>query len=229
MTPDSTPREPLYIETGLIDIEAIVDIKRLNMMSRIKKVSSKMMDKVLSNPESKWKKKTRETLEKYQTFEWEMAEEKEYTKKIIKERVMNAFKERMSINQENKSKLKFFLENITDWTPGQPANYMKKLTRKQVSTIFKARTRMIKVKGNYKNGHRDLTCRACKRSTETQQHVLNECIALKTEIDNNYNTNPFIDDTNKLKIIAKEIDQTIDRIESDRQTDNINNNSVQGQ
>ena len=100
---------------------------------------------------------------------------------------------------------------------------------KQVSTIFKAMTRMTKVKGNYKNGHRDLTCRACKRSTETQQHVLNECIALKTEIDNNYNTNPFIDDTNKLKIIAKEIDQTIDRIESDRQTDNINNNSVQGQ
>ena len=89
-----------------------------------------MMDKVLSNPESKWKKKTRETLEKYQTFEWEMAEEKEYTKKIIKERVMKAFKERMSLNQENKSKLKFFLENITDWTPGQPANYMKKTNKK---------------------------------------------------------------------------------------------------
>ena len=27
MTPDSTPREPLYIETGLLDIETTIDEK----------------------------------------------------------------------------------------------------------------------------------------------------------------------------------------------------------
>ena len=34
MTPDSTPREALYIETGLLDIETLADSKRLGMKSR---------------------------------------------------------------------------------------------------------------------------------------------------------------------------------------------------
>ena len=55
---------------------------------------------------------------------------------------------------------------------------MKKLTRKQESTIFKTRTRMLKVKGNYKNGFPDLTCRACKKEDETQAHILYECDSL---------------------------------------------------
>ena len=55
---------------------------------------------------------------------------------------------------------------------------MLKLTRKQVSTIFAARTRMVKVKGNYKNGYQDLKCRACQHPCETQTHVLNECRTL---------------------------------------------------
>ena len=58
---------------------------------------------------------------------------------------------------------------------------MKKLTRKQASTIFKARTRMIKVKGNYKNGYPDLTCRACQKDHETQAHVLYECKKLNPD------------------------------------------------
>ena len=58
----------------------------------------------------------------------------------------------------------FFYENTPEWKPNEPATYMKTLTRKQTSTIFKARSRMIKVKGNYKNGHPNLTCRICKKS-----------------------------------------------------------------
>ena len=57
MTPDSTPREALYIETGLLDIETIIDIKRINMMARLKKERSELMDNILNNPECKWKKK----------------------------------------------------------------------------------------------------------------------------------------------------------------------------
>ena len=34
---------------------------------------------------------------------------------------------------------------------------------------------MIKVKGNYKNGHKDLTCRMCKNEEETQTHILEQC------------------------------------------------------
>ena len=80
--------------------------------------------------------------------------------------------------REGRSKLNFFLDGKGSWTAEEPAEYMKTMTRKQVSTIFKARTRMIKVKGNYKNEYPDQTYRAYKKYAETQQHALKECKTL---------------------------------------------------
>ena len=69
----------------------------------------------------------------------------------------------------------YFIDGKNNWTPGKKAEYMNDLTRKQTSLIFKARTRMMKVKGNYKNGHQDLTCRMCRAAEESQMHILEEC------------------------------------------------------
>ena len=89
---------------------------------------------------------------------------------------------------EGKSKLGYFYNNKTTWKPEVTAQYMNHLTRKQASIIFRTRTRMIKVKGNYKNGHSDLTCRACKMTMETQPHVLNECPKLHPDDSKRYLT-----------------------------------------
>ena len=62
----------------------------------------------------------------------------------------------------------YFLESKESWTPGIRAQYMSELTRKQTSLIFRARCRMTKVKGNYKNGYHDLKCRICNKEEETQ-------------------------------------------------------------
>ena len=51
MTPESTPREALYIESGLLDVETIATSKRLNMKARLNQSKSQMMEKILSNPE----------------------------------------------------------------------------------------------------------------------------------------------------------------------------------
>ena len=40
MTPDSTPRDMLYIETGLLDLETIAKRKRLNMKVRLNRDKS---------------------------------------------------------------------------------------------------------------------------------------------------------------------------------------------
>ncbi len=54
--------------------------------------------------------------------------------------------------------------------------YLCKMPRKAASTIFQTRSRMLKVKSNYKNKYKsNLTCRACGLSEETQDHVLQEC------------------------------------------------------
>ena len=51
MTPDSTPREALHIESGLLDIETIAETKRLNMKARLNRDKSEMMEQLLNNPE----------------------------------------------------------------------------------------------------------------------------------------------------------------------------------
>ena len=53
MIPEATPREALYIETGLLDIETIIDLKRMNMMARLNREKSEMMTTILENPECK--------------------------------------------------------------------------------------------------------------------------------------------------------------------------------
>ena len=53
MTPEATPRETLYIETGLLDVETIMDDKRLNMMARLNREKSELMTDGLANPDCK--------------------------------------------------------------------------------------------------------------------------------------------------------------------------------
>ena len=110
----------------------------------------------------KWKKKNEEVMNRYGIQSWELSEDKSYVKSLIRYRVHQKFKETMSANPENKSKLAYYLEKKGQWHPELPESYMKHLTRKQVSTIFKTRARMIRIKGNYKNAFNDLTYRANK-------------------------------------------------------------------
>ena len=175
------------------------------------------MDTILNNPQCKWKKKTVEIMAKYSIEMWILAEDKDFVKSAIKYNVEQKFKEKMTENPENKSKIAYFLQGKKEWKPEQPAEYMKKLTRKQASTIFKARTRMTKVKDNYKNGHTDQTCRACKANPETQKHVIEECLAIHNTPKTS-TINQFTEDINKLKIIAIDIDQAIEQIETPKRT-----------
>ena len=101
----------------------------------------------------------------------------------------------------------YFLENKLVWKPGERAKYMNELTRKQTSMIFKARSRMLKVKGNYKNGFSDLTCRVCKKKEETQTHILEECPALHQNTATKVPKHQlFNEDTGALKLVSKNLE-----------------------
>ena len=216
MTPDATPREALYIETGMLDVEATIDLKRLYMMARLNRERSALMHKFLSNPQCKWMKKTKETMEKYNIYSWELAgmdEDKIFLNRMIAERVRTQFQNRMSNRVEGMSKLTHFMEGKGEWKPEEPAVYMNKLTRKQASVIFKTRTRMIKVKSNYKNGYTDLKCRACKDMPETQQHALRECKVLHPHGEpTGQDMDPFSENINILKETARNVDRIIEQI-----------------
>ena len=59
---------------------------------------------------------------------------------------------------------------------------MKHMTRNQASNIFKARTRMLECKMNFKNKYKgNLNCRFCETTEESQRHILEECIIIHTD------------------------------------------------
>ena len=113
-----------------------------------------------------------------ETMEKKPAKSKAECRKAIQEE----FRARIEKATE-KSKVKHMMENKTGWEPGKRAEYMDKLTRNQVSTIFKARARMLEVKANYKKqvprqSMKDMPPRAgnprsCTTTMQKERHTKN--------------------------------------------------------
>ena len=101
---------------------------------------------------------------------------KNQTKGKTRTKIENAQLKSLIATGKDKSKIQHLLDGKQEeWKPGKRTEYMNKLTRKQASTIFKARTRMLNVKNNYRNNYQNTECRMCKNATETQKHIQEEC------------------------------------------------------
>ena len=67
MTSTSTPKETLYIETGLLDIETIDDKNRITMGERLEKTSNNLLNEITnSHTPGGWKEYLEETKTKYE-------------------------------------------------------------------------------------------------------------------------------------------------------------------
>ena len=143
---------------------------------------------------------------------------KAHTKSTAKEKCRLTFIQEMESSGNNKSKVKYLLERKTEkWTPGKPAQYMMELTRKQVSNIFKAKTRMLDVKNNFRNKHPNNTCRACAKSNETQEHVLSECQSIHQDDSSKVEeTELTSDDTEALKRVSQKIELIMAKLEQQK-------------
>ena len=139
----------------------------------------------------------------------------------------------MTTAGSEKSKVKFYIENRTN-NEKRPT-YLDILTRSEVSTIFRARTRMLNVKTNYKNKYKDTTCRGCGQQEETQDHVLNECNKIHKDNSTKTPLDELFDNTltkEKLTQLAKKINTTeeaINNTDTERKTNNhpTNQNTTQ--
>ena len=90
---------------------------------------------------------------------------------------------------------------------------MSELTRKQTSLVFKARSRMLKVKGNCKNGYPDLTCRLCRKDEESQTHIQEECESLhQNDAIKVPKHQLFSEDTGILRQVAKNLNTITDKL-----------------
>ena len=151
----------------------------------------------------------------YNITEQELKGPKRRTKSNIERKVLDEFKKRLINEAQTKSKMNHLLQGKQEWKTGQSTKYMKELTRKQVSNIFKTRTRMIKAKDNYRNGHTDQTCRACKTEAETQDHILQGCKTIhQDETTKVKHEDIFSESTDTLRETANKIGEILEKLEN---------------
>ncbi len=89
---------------------------------------------------------------------------------------------------------------------------MDALSYKEAVVVFKARTRMLPLKANFKGSYESLICDRCKdpKSLDTEKHLLEECPATKDIPDDVKVEDIFGEDIPKLQAIVKCIYGTLD-------------------
>ena len=94
---------------------------------------------------------------------------------------------------------------------------MLNMTRKQVSTIFKAKTRMLDIKNNFRNKYKDNICRGCKVCIETQEHILSECTGIHQDENSKVTKEEIaLEDSEKLKDVYNKIEAAMQKLENMR-------------
>ena len=214
MPQKGTTRESLYIETGLLDPATIQHKQRLMMNHRMMYSNNERLKKLAtSNTESLWKNLVKTSCDKLKITPEELRDEKYAVKNNVKKKAQEYMKLKTESEGQEKSKVQHLIKGKIEWTPGKRAKYLDKLTRKECNTIFRARTRMSEVKNNFKTKYQDNTCRACKTTTETQEHVLNECQILHPTSESKVTSQDiFNEDTESLRNTAKKIKETLEKI-----------------
>ena len=78
--------------------------------------------------------------------------------------MIQGFKKKIDMDGIEKSKVKHIKEGTGTWEPTKRA-YLNDMNRNNCSTVFKARTRMLEIKENYRKMHRTSN-RVCESRQE---------------------------------------------------------------
>ena len=120
MVPTSTPREVLYIETGLIEPTHMALRNRINMLQRLKKSSNELIECILnSGTERSWKEETLSIILRLRAEHILSEDTQHKAKNATLMCIKNAFKQKITEEGREKSKVNFLLDQRGEWTPGK--------------------------------------------------------------------------------------------------------------
>ena len=94
---------------------------------------------------------------------------------MVNKAISEGFNKELIRSALEKKKGKYYLNTKDTRESNNKMKYINKLNRTETSIIFKARTRMIDTKTNYRGKYQDTICRHCKKDQETQEHILEQC------------------------------------------------------
>ena len=82
----------------------------------------------------------------------------------------------------------------------------KYIHENQARIIFKVRTRMLNVKNNFKNNHKNLCCLICQNDEESQEHIMMTCSKLKNKLTQREFLTLFGCDDEKMSEVVKKLE-----------------------
>ena len=209
-----TPKELLYLETGNIPVSYIIKSRRLNFLHWIlnepeSSLVRRFLDAQLSSPiRNDWVTQVKEDIIKLDinlTFD-EIGEfSKEAFKDLVKTKIRKeAFNDLLNLQKSHsKGKEILFKQfSLQDYLMSRSS-----LTKKEKHFVFKARSRTLDLRCNFKLGQSTLQCRLCDSHPEDQESLLT-CPALVTGEDLPASQQPpymdiFSDNFVKISVIAK--------------------------
>ena len=211
--PSKTPKELLYLETGTIPVRYIIMGRRLNYLwyllneeedALIRRFLQAQIDSPIKGD---WILTVRENLAHLDinmTLEEVCATSKNAFKNIVKEALQKKSLEYLQSLQQMHSKSKNLKYSSIALQPYLAPSDLK-LSIQEKQFLFSARSRMLDVLCNYKDGKKTLQCRACDKFPEDQPHLI-QCEKLSgndvTENLPNYD-DIFSDNVNQLAKIGR--------------------------
>ena len=152
MAPTTTPTEAIYVETGSNTIETITTIRKLNMEVKLNTKPNIKTNKVREeNSRDGLKDRLNKTKESLNI-------NPDTTIKQATQILDNKSKENTDNKAINTTKMSYLLTGKRNWTPGRRPHYINEVKRLEVSTIVKAKTRMLDIKQNYKHKYPTPLC-----------------------------------------------------------------------
>ena len=194
--PISVPKEGIYLEVGKIPVRFVIKMRRIMYWWHLVNLkNTEVLHKMylaqkLNCSKGDWVEQL-ETDKKELNLNLDDEELKSFKQEqfriMVKKRITIAAGKYLENIRNSHSKTK----NLK-FTEFKPANYLlsKNLSADEVRTLFKLRTRMINVKGNFETGQTNLWCRTCQLFRETQQHLL-ECPTLRMRTKHLFKASEF--------------------------------------
>ena len=93
----------------------------------------------------------------------------------MKSTLSKKIREQVKEVADKKSKENHIIQHKNQEKMIETPAYINYLTRKDCMNIFSIRSRIVKLKANFKKAFTDTTCRWCENSEETQEHIFTKC------------------------------------------------------
>ena len=173
----------LYLESGQLPLRFVLMSRRLSFLKYIlhepeDSLIRRFFEAQAQNPiKNDWVSQVKLDLEQLSmTMDAVVTTPKYVFKKMLKEKVKVAAFKYLTEIKLTKSKAKNLSYDCLSLQKYLSSNNTMNIAEKQF--VFNARSNMLDLKSNYKQGKSDLSCRACNTSEESQIHIM-QCEALE--------------------------------------------------